>query len=265
MGEAIAEQVLAAGFALMVHDLRPEPLERLRVRGAIVASSPAALGAHAQLLEVSIAGDAAVEDALFGPEGIVAAMAPGSIVALHGTMHPANVHRLAERAAAAGIGVIDAPVSGGQRAAAARTLCYMLGGDAALVERCRPVFVASGGDRIFHLGPLGAGAAAKIAQQMLTCIHIVGTAESVRMATAAEIDIPAFLKVLAVTSAQSRVADDWLGEMARIGPQLTESFYLSLTPAVELARDLGLPLPVTTLAQQLVRDAFGSPRPSRIS
>jgi 3-hydroxyisobutyrate dehydrogenase len=256
IGEAIATNVVAAGFDLMVYDLRPQPCERLRERGALVAGSPHDLGAHSQLLEVSVAGDQAIEAAITGPEGVLGAMAPGSVIALHSTMGPPAVRRIAAAARAVGVDVLDAQVSGGRAGAEGRRLCYMVGGDVALFERCRPIFATSGSN-LLHMGPLGAGASAKLAQQMMTCMHIVAAAEGARIATAAGVDTERFFALLRVTAGQSYVADHWRDQLSKVDAELAEGFYIGLRPALEMAHDLSVPAPSTALAQQLIRSALG--------
>jgi 3-hydroxyisobutyrate dehydrogenase len=243
--------VLAAGYDLMVYDLRPEALEPLRALGAKVASTPSELGRHADLIEVSIAGDDRIETALLASDGVLSGMAPGSVIALHSTMHPAMVRTIAAGAEPAGVSVIDAQVSGGAKGAKAQTLCYMIGGDAAVVERCRPVFATSG-TSIFHMGPLGAGASSKLAQQMMTVMNIVAVAEGLNVATAAGVDVDRFLELLEVSTGQSYASTHWLDEFSLTVPVQAEGFYIGLRPAIDMAHDLNVPVPACVLAQQLI-------------
>lgn len=256
IGEPLASNVAAAGFDLMVFDVREDPLARMRTRGAKVARTLRELGAHAQLLGVAIAGDDLIEEALLGADGVLNAMVLDSVIALHSTMGPTAVGRIAAAAARAQVHLVDAQVSGGSRGAQARELCYMLGGEPAVIERCRPVFATSG-NNLFHLGPLGAGASTKIAQQMLTCMTIVAVAEGARLADAAGVDLDEFFKVLRVSSGQSYVADNWLDRIRHTNRDSAEGFYSSLKPALDLAHDLDVPVPGTAFAQQLIRAALG--------
>lgn len=255
IGEPIAANVLAGGFDLMVFDLRSEPLARMRSAGAKIAGSLRELGAHAQLIEVSIAGDGQIEAALLAADGVLSAMARDSVLALHSTMSPATVRRIAAVAAPAHVHVIDAQVSGGKGGAVERRLCYMAGGDPAIFERCRPVFQTSG-SALFHMGPLGAGASAKLAQQMMTCMHIAATAEGARIAAAAGVDKEQFFTLLHASAGQSYIADNW-EHLSNCDRELTEGFYIGLKPALEMAHALGVPALGTALAQQALRAAIG--------
>lgn len=256
IGEPIATNVLNAGFDLMVYDLRLEPIERMRSLGAKVAKSAYDLGQHAELLEVSIAGDEQIESALTGSNGVLTGMASGSVIALHSTMHPRTVRRIGEAAGKLGVYVVDAQVSGGKQGARAKSLCYMMGGEAAVVERCRPVFETSG-KNLFHVGPLGTGASTKLAQQMITCMSILAVSEGMRVAERAGVDLRAFSDVVRVSAGQSYIADRWLDHFTAVERDLAEGFYMGLRPALELAYDLNLPAPGTALAQQFIRQALG--------
>ena len=179
----------------------------MRSHGAKVAASARELGAHAQLLEVSIAGDGAIESALLGPDGVLAGMAPDSVIALHSTMGPPAVRRIAAAAESANVHVVDAQVSGGKAGAHAHQLCYMIGGDAA-IESALPSGVRDVRQPIcFIWGPAGSGASTKLSQQMMTCMHIVAVAEGARIATAAGVDVDQFFALLRVSTGQSYIAD----------------------------------------------------------
>jgi len=108
-----------------------------------------------------VVGDDDVRQVLDGETGVLAGLAAGGIIAIHSTIHPDTCREIAEAAAAKGVSVIDAPVSGGAPAATEGTLMVMVGGDDADVEKCRPVF-ATYSDAIVHLGTLGSGQVAKI-------------------------------------------------------------------------------------------------------
>lgn len=173
-------------------------------------------------------------------------------------MHPATVRRIAEQASKHGVHVIDAQVSGGRRGAHERRLCYMVGGDHALLDRCRPIFETSG-SAIFAMGSLGAGASTKLAQQMITCMNIVAAAEGVRVAAASGVDIATFRRLLEVSTAQSYVSSHWTEEFSNIGSEVREGFYIGLEPALSLAHDVSIRAPSTALAQQLISDVFVEP------
>jgi len=262
IGKPMAVNVATAGFDLMVYDVREEPLTELAALGATVAHSPREIGAHGEIIELVVVDDAQVEAVTLGEGGVLSGARPGSVIAIHSTVHPKTVRKIAELAQARGVGVIDAEVSGGERGAQAKTLCYMVGGDKALFERCRPVFATSGAN-IFHLGDLGAGAVAKLAHNLIVYVNMLAASEGMRLAEKAGLDLKALQDVVHVSAGQSRVADNWLQqrrlkEVYTSGPQgLMQLIHKDLRLALELGHDLGLPLPGAALTQQLIDRVLG--------
>ena len=257
IGKPMAVNVATAGFELMVYDVREEPLKELAALGATVAHSPREIGAHGEIIELVVVDDAQVEAVTLGEGGVLSGARPGSVIAIHSTVHPKTVRKIAELAQARGVGVIDAEVSGGERGAQAKTLCYMVGGDKALFERCRPVFATSGAN-IFHLGDLGSGAIAKLAHNLIVYVNMLAASEGMRLAEKAGLDLKALQEVVHASAGQSRVADNWLQqrrlkEVYTSGPQgLMQLIHKDLRLALELGHDLGLPLPGAALTQQLI-------------
>src|SRR5712691_10142392 len=257
MGKHMAINIAKAGFDLMVYDLRPEPMRELTALGAKAARSADEIGAHGEIVEVVVVDDRQVEAALLGEGGALSAAKRGSIIVIHSTVHPRTVRKLAEQAAAKGLTLIDAEVSGGERGAIAKSLCYMVGGDKAAFEKCRPIFATSGAN-IFHLGELGAGAITKLAHNLIVYVNMLAASEGMRLAEKAGVDLKALQEVVHVSAGQSRVADNWLQqrrlkEAYTSGPQgLMQLIHKDLRLALELGHDIGLPLPGAALTQQLI-------------
>jgi 3-hydroxyisobutyrate dehydrogenase len=172
------------------------------------------------------------------------------------------VTKLANLAENKGIAVIDAPVSGGEAGARGKALSYMVGGTADVLERCREVFATSAAE-IFHMGPLGSGAAAKMIVQVVTCLNMLAAREAEVLARRNGLDLAEMQKVLHASSGQSFVADNWLHRFKlaedpiEIRRRRTAVFQQSLAPAIEMARQLGVPLPGTTLAERLMSQIMG--------
>ena len=257
IGKPMAINVAQAGFDLMVYDLREEPLKELAAAGAKVARSAREIGAHGEIIELVVVDDAQVEAVTLGEGGVLNGAKPGSVIAIHSTVHPKTIRKVAELAKAKGVNVIDAEVSGGERGAYAKTLCYMVGGDKALFEKCQPVFATSGAN-IFHLGELGAGAAAKLAHNLIVYVNMLAASEGMRIAEKFGLDLKAMQEVVHAGAAQSRVADNWLQQRKlkdtyTTGAQgLVQLIHKDLRLALELGHDLGLGLPGAALTQQLI-------------
>jgi 2-hydroxy-3-oxopropionate reductase len=258
MGKHMAINIAKAGFDLMVYDLRPEPMRELTALGAKAARSADEIGAHGEIIEVVVVDDRQVEAALLGEGGALSAAKRGSIIVIHSTVHPRTVRKLAEQAAAKGVTLIDAEVSGGERGAIAKTLCYMVGGDKAAFERCRPIFATSGAN-IFHLGALGSGAITKLAHNLIVYVNMLAASEGMRLAEKAGVDLKSMEQVVHAGAAQSRVADHWsqqrkLKDTYTSGPRgLMELMQKDLRLALELGHDLGLSLPGAALTQQMLQ------------
>src|SRR5262245_15424503 len=257
IGKPIAVNVATAGFDLMVYDLREEPLKELAGVGAKVARSAQEIGSHGEIIELVVVDDAQVEAVTLGEGGVLNGAKPGSIIAIHSTVHPKTVRKVAELAKAKGVGVIDAEGSGGERGAYAKTLCYMVGGDKALFEKCHSVFATSGAN-IFHLGDLGAGAAAKLAHNLIVYVNMLAASEGMRIAAKAGVNLKTMEQVVHAGAAQSRVADHWtqqhkLKDSYTTGPRgLLQLIYKDLRLALELGHDLDISLPGAALTQQLM-------------
>jgi 2-hydroxy-3-oxopropionate reductase len=151
-------------------------------------------------------------------------------------------------------------MSGGQKGAEERRLAYMAGGEAAVLEKCRPVFVTSA-SHIFHLGELGMGATAKMLIQIVVCLNMIAAHESELLCDKTGLDLKIFQEVLHVSSGQSLVLDNWQRfkrpeESEAVRRQRAEVFAKSLSPALELAREVGASLPGTALAQGLLKRVF---------
>ncbi|MFE6820901.1 NAD(P)-dependent oxidoreductase [Streptomyces sp. NPDC057690] len=175
-GGPMARRIAEAGIPTTLWARRPEALAEFRDTGAATAATPAELAAGCDLVCVCVLDDAGVEHVVTGPEGVLEHLSEGGVIAVHSTVRPGTVERLADLAAERGVAVLDAPVSGGGPAAEQGRLLVMLGGDADAVEHCRHVFSAYG-DPVVHLGPVGAGQRAKLVNNLLLAANM-GVAES---------------------------------------------------------------------------------------
>jgi 2-hydroxy-3-oxopropionate reductase len=248
-GKPIAANLAKDGFDLLVHDLRAEPMNELAALGAKAASSPREVGARGEIIEIVVVNDTQVEAVMCGSDGVLAGARPGAIVAIHSTIRPATVHRMAALAAESGVMVIDAPVSGGARGAETRTLAFMVGGPDHEVAQCRPVFEVSG-KSIFHVGPLGAGMTAKLAHQVIICLNALAAHEGMRLAEKTGLDMKIMQEVVRAGGASSRIADNWVRH--RPTPEAGALWYKDLALALEYAHEVGLALPGAAMTQQMI-------------
>jgi 3-hydroxyisobutyrate dehydrogenase len=176
MGGPMAARIIAAQIPTTLWARRPEALAPFLDAGAVAAGSLQELAASSDYVGVCVVNDDDVRSVVLGDEGLLSGMAAGSVLAIHSTVHPETCHELARAAAAQGVLVIDAPVSGGGPRAAAGELLVLVGGDDAALDEVRPV-LATFGAHIVHVGPLGAGQVAKIVNNTLMTAHL-GTAQA---------------------------------------------------------------------------------------
>jgi 3-hydroxyisobutyrate dehydrogenase len=202
-GGPMARAIVDAGFDTTLWARRPASLQPYADTPAKVAGSPAELGAASDLVCLCVVGDADVEDVLGGDDGVLAGITDGGIIAIHSTVHPDTCRKLAETAAAQSVSLIDAPVSGGGGAAAEHQLVVMVGGEAEVVERCRPVFETYG-DPVVHLGKLGSGQVAKLLNNLLFTANLGNAKSALTLGEALGVDTASLAEVITRSSGTSK-------------------------------------------------------------
>ncbi len=201
-GGPMARRIVEAGHETTLWARRPATLEPFADTPAKVAGSPAELAAASDLVCLCVVGDADIDEITGGELGLLASMKPGGVIAVHSTVHPGTCRELAKKAAAKGISVLDAPVSGGGPAASEGRLLVMVGGDADVVERCRPVF-ATYADPVVHLGELGSGQTTKLLNNLLFTAHLATAATALSLASALGVDPDRLTEVVSRSSGNS--------------------------------------------------------------
>ncbi|MCB1738772.1 MAG: NAD(P)-dependent oxidoreductase [Gammaproteobacteria bacterium] len=187
MGGPMARNLLEAGFELTVLDLDAERVAALATRGARVASSPRELAEHSDVVCSVVMNDRQTREVMLGDDGVLAGAAAGTLVILHSTLSVATCQELGRLAAARGVDLIDAAVSGAAERSEQGSLTLMVGGEAAVLERARPVFEVVG-ERVFHMGPLGMGQAAKQCNNLMSLVNVHVVEEALRLASALGIE-----------------------------------------------------------------------------
>ena len=262
IGKPIAANIVAAGFDLMVFDVREDPMRELTQLGAKRARGLKDLSEHSEIVGVAVVDDAQVEEVVMSDAGLLQSGRQDSIIMIHSTILPGTARKLAQAGQGKGVTVVDAPVSGGEAGARQRQLCYMVGGAKDIFEKCHPVLAASAA-HVFHMGELGNGATAKMILQVVVCINMLGASEAELLADKCGLDFKALQEVLRVSSGQSFVVDHWLERFKRpqdplaVRQRRTEVFSESLVPALLSARHLDVSLPGAALVQQLLRRIMG--------
>ncbi len=268
IGRGVADAVVRAGLDLGVCDLKAEataPFESI----ARVAATPASLGSMSDVVVVAVVDDRQVIAVLDGAEGALAGMAGGSAVVILSTVAPSTVGAMAEKAAARGIDVVDCGVSGGPAAAASGSLVAMVGGEAAVIERVRPVLDAFS-SLVVHMGPLGAGLKAKLARNLVQYGSWLAAYEAQVLAEAAGIELAKLAEVI-------RESDKLIGGASRLmfrdtaapmppdtPPVIVDAMtagaalaHKDLRAAMELGRSLEVELPLAAMVDVRCDAVFG--------
>lgn len=209
-GAPMAQRIIDAGYPTVLWARRAETLAPFAATAARTAASPAELAAQADVVAICVVNDDDVEDVVQRPDGIVAGLRSGAVVAIHSTIHPESCVRVGEALAPMGVSVIDAPVSGGGRAAAEGRLLVMVGGDEPAFERALPV-LSTFGDPVRLLGPLGSGQLAKLVNNLLFTAGLSLSHDAVELGTALGLDAAALTAVLQSGSARSFALETYAG------------------------------------------------------
>ncbi len=220
LGLPLATTLVRAGWHLAVLDSVPERAEPVLALGAKAVPDVRGL-AERDVLVLAVPDDTAVEQVL---DGYLARGRPGRAVVVHSTVLPHTAKRLAAVAAGQGVELVDAPVSGGAERAASGTLTVLAGGEPAAVERLRPLLDAVG-DPVLHVGPVGAGAAAKLANQLTMFANLAGVYEAIDFATAHGVATDALLAAL-----ETSLGDSWVARNLDFWDRTAAAYDRSGTP-----------------------------------
>lgn len=256
MGRPMTLRLLAAGHEVTVWNRTPGKLKAVLEQGAQAAASPAAVARAAEVVMMCVTDQAAAEQVLFGPQGVASVAKPGLLVVDFSSIAPASAREFAARLEERGIGLVDAPVSGGVAGAEKGTLAIMAGGKEAHVERARPV-VMHLAQRFTRMGEAGAGQATKLCNQVIVGSLIAVIAEAVRLAEACGVDARRLPEALKGGFADSLPLQIFGARMAArtFEPSLGASAIMlkDLENAAAVARERTVPLPMSRTAAELYR------------
>ena len=254
MGLGVARSLLRAGFRTHACDVRKEVLAAFSAEGGVACATPAQLGTACEVVLTLVVNAQQTEDALFGERGAAAAMRAGSVVIASSTVAPEFAESLAARLAAKGIGMIDAPVSGGAAKAASGQMTVMAAGSPEDFAKVEDVFKAIA-LKVYRLGDApGAGSRVKMINQLLAGVHIAAAAEAMAMGIRSGAD-PAVLYEVISNSAgsswmfQNRVPHILAGDYTPLSA--VNIFVKDLGIVLDTAKKAAFPLPLTATAHQM--------------
>src|SRR5213082_3998195 len=178
MGHAMATNLVKAGHEVATWNRSPGKI----VEGTRAAASPADAAQGAEVVWLCVADTAAVENVLFGPDGVEQSLTEGMIISDSSTISPTATRKFAERVAQKGVQYVDSPMTGSKTGAEAGTLLFIIGGDEQAIEKLKPLYAAMG-KKIFRMGETGKGQSAKLVMNLQIALIYEGFAEALTLAT----------------------------------------------------------------------------------
>ena len=257
MGLPMCRRLLAAGYPLAVWNRNPDKCKPLVEAGARQVASPAELCRHADVVMLCLSDTSVVREVVFGPTGIIEGAKKGQLLVDFSSLEPnATREMAADLAGRTGMHWLDSPVSGGVVGAEAGSLAIMVGGDVQDLERVRPVLLTLG-QRVTHMGGVGAGQVTKACNQMIVACNALVIAEVVALAERSGVDASLIAEALAGGFADSKPLQILAPQMAenRFEPVKwhVRTLLKDLDTAVKFSREQGSATPISGLAAQLMR------------
>jgi len=256
MGRPMAARIRAAGLELVVFDARDGVARTVAAAcGATAADSLATLAAHSDVVVTMLPDGAAVSRVVLGPgDRLLDHLPRGAVVVDMGSSSPTGTRDLGARLAGHGVGMLDAPVSGGVRRATDGTLSIMVGGDPALVARCTPLFHAVG-ERIFECGGLGSGHAMKALNNLVSAAGLLAAAEALVVGRRFGLDPTRMLEVLNASTGRNYATEQKLAQFV-LSRRFDAGFSLALMvkdlgTALDLAHETHTPAPLAAKCRAL--------------
>ncbi len=262
MGRPMALNLLKAGFPLTVWNRTRSRAEELAAQGAKVAGAPREAALAADVVVTIVSDPPALEEILFGANGAIEGLRAGATLIDSSTVSPVLARRVAAACAARGAAFLDAPVTGGTWGAEKGELVFMAGGEARTLARVEPVLAAMG-KKFLHLGPHGAGQTVKLAMNMILALEVQALAEALALVTGSGVQAEKLIEVLQASMARAPVLD--IKAPLILKHDYPPSFPLRLMHkdlglALQLAEQLGVPLPATSAAEQIYRSVRNAAR-----
>lgn len=257
MGSAMARNLLDKGFPLTVWNRTAAACAPLVADGAVLAETPAQAARDADIVLYSLANDAAIEQVVFGPDGVLAGIRSGAIAVNLSTVHPAMSRR--ERAAydAKGAGFLDAPVFGSRPEAEAGGLWIMVGGEREVYERARPVLAAISAST-HYMGGTGKGASTGLIGSLIVALQLQALSEGLILAQKAGLDTQSVLEILALPDFRSPIFSGMGAGMVRRDFTCVfslEHLHKDADQIARMADDLMVPVPGLAAAREMIKSA----------
>lgn len=254
MGRPMAKNLLKAGFSLVVYDLNKKAVEDVVKAGAASAHSSRDVAQSTEVIIIMVPDSPEVKEVVLGKDGVLEGVRPGSLVIDMSSINPLVSQEIARELKKKGVDMLDAPVSGGEPGAVQGTLAIMVGGEEEIFKECFKIFEPMG-KNIVYVGPIGAGGFTKLVNQIIVALNIATVGEAFTLGVKAGLDPQTIFQAIRGGLAGSTVLEAKAPMM--IGRNFKPGFKIKLhhkdlNNALTTARDLGVPLPLTSLVQQIL-------------
>ena len=260
MGSRLARRLLAAGHPVTGWNRTADKARDLVTEGLTLAKSPRAAAEGAEAVFTMVTDDAALRAVSLGPDGVIAGLAAGAVLVDMSTVSPAVVRELEGPVTARGASLLDVPVSGSTITVEQGQASFVVGGDAAPLERVRPWLLAMG-TAVTHVGPLGLAKTMKVATNLGLAVQMLAFSEAVLLAEKAGIAreraVEALLKSVIASPMVKYRGPFVLGQMPTNAWFKVAMIQKDLQLALDAARASGVPLPLTSVAQEWLTAARG--------
>ena len=254
MGRPMSINLLKAGYELTVHDIREEAIEAPVGLGAEAADNPKAVARASDVVLTSLPTPEILEEVVLGEGGALEGAREGCILVDTSTVSPSTIKKIWSEAKEKGVRVLEAPVSGGVMGAEAGKLTVMVGGDVAVFERCREILQVIG-ENIYHVGGVGSGNTVKLVNNLLSLVNVVAMSEGMVLGVKAGVSPETLHDVVNVSSGRSYASEVKLPRFISQGhfePGFAlDLAYKDLGLALDLGREMGVPLHVTSVVRQV--------------
>jgi 3-hydroxyisobutyrate dehydrogenase-like beta-hydroxyacid dehydrogenase len=259
MGSRLAKRLLDAGHTVTGYNRTPEKARALVAAGMTIAKTPREAAAAADVVFTMVTDNDALRAVALGPDGVVAGLRRGAVFVEMSTVGPDVTRELGAAVAARGAIMLDAPVSGSTVSVEQGVASIQVGGDAAALERVRPYLAAMGPNGITHVGPLGIAKAMKVATNLGVAVQILAFCEAVVLAEKSGIPraaaVEALMKSVIASPLVKYRGPFVIGKMEEHVAFPVPMIQKDLQLALDQAKAVGVPLPLTALTQEWLTKA----------
>lgn len=254
MGKPMAMNLLKAGFNLVVFSRSKRPVEDLVKEKTLSANSPKEVAERSEVIITMLPDSPEVQEVILGKDGVIQGIKPGSVVIDMSSINPLVTQEIAKVLKEKEVKMLDAPVSGGESGAVQGTLAIMVGGEEKVFNDCMEIFKAMG-KNIVHVGEIGAGGFVKLVNQIIVALNIAAVGEAFTLGVKAGLDPQVIYQAirggLAGSSVLETKAPMIFGRNFKPGFKI-RLHHKDLKNALSTAKDLGVPLPLSSLVQQFL-------------